>query len=97
LSNLFLNLYSRNNSNFSGVRFLGASQAIVTFQDYDTMMIDFEAKIDVWAIYFNDLRQWRPTDASLDRFPLITLSYLPVYGWTISCISTILSSVGRII
>jgi len=43
---------------FSGIRFLGASQALILFDDYDLMMEAFATDMHYWNKFFDKVRPW---------------------------------------
>jgi hypothetical protein len=42
----------------TGMRFLGASQVLLLFEDHPSMMHAFEADLPFWDKYFDDIRLW---------------------------------------
>ncbi|KAJ6859743.1 hypothetical protein NC651_036134 [Populus alba x Populus x berolinensis] len=50
----------------TGMRFLGASQVLLLFEDHPSMMHAFEADLPYWDKYFDDIRPWLSTDCAID-------------------------------
>lgn len=81
----------------TGMRFLGASQVLILFEDHPSMMQAFEADLPYWDKYFDDRRPWLSTDCAIDRLAWISIQGLPIVGWNRNCLATLLRSTGDII
>ncbi|KAJ7000172.1 hypothetical protein NC653_010828 [Populus alba x Populus x berolinensis] len=81
----------------TGMRFLGASQVLLLFEDHPSMMHAFEADLPYWDKYFDDIRPCLSTDCAIDRLAWISIQGLPIVGWNINCLATFLTSTGDII
>jgi hypothetical protein len=79
------------------MRFLGASQVLLLFEDHPSMMHAFEADLPYWDKYFNDIRPWLSADCAIDRLAWISIQGLPIVGWNRNCLATLLRSTGDII
>jgi len=74
------------------MRFLGASQVLLLFEDHPSMMHAFEADLPYWDKYFDDIRPWLCTDCAIDRLAWISIQRLPIVGWNRNCLATLLKS-----
>ncbi|KAJ6927984.1 hypothetical protein NC651_011867 [Populus alba x Populus x berolinensis] len=81
----------------TGMRFLGASQVLLLFEDHPSMMHAFEADLPYWDKYFDDIRPWLSTDCAIDRLAWVSIQGLPIVGWNRNCLATLLKSTGDII
>jgi hypothetical protein len=81
----------------TGMRFLGASQVLLLFEDHPSMMHAFKADLPYWDKYFDDIRPWLCTDCAIDRLAWIFIQRLPIVGWNRNCLATLLKSTGDII
>jgi hypothetical protein len=71
---------------FYGFRFMGATQVIIAFESYVSIMKSFESPLKTWDLFIDELRPWLDTDCLYDRFTWITLFGLPILGWNVTCI-----------
>jgi len=71
---------------FYGFRFMGATQVIIAFESYVSMMKSFESPLKTWDLFIDELGPCLDTDGLYDRFTWITLFGLPILGWNVSCI-----------
>ncbi|KAJ6856256.1 hypothetical protein NC651_037986 [Populus alba x Populus x berolinensis] len=71
---------------FSVVRFLGGSQAIISFDGEKSMQQAMQK-----------VHPWTEEDFTESRLALISISHLPISGWSLRCISNLLMNHGRVI
>jgi len=79
-----------NGVNLIGFWFLGASQFLVPFKDYKSMMAATDVERSIMNDFFDGLRLWISSDGAIDRFARISISDLPTKGWTIDSISAVM-------
>ncbi|KAH8485061.1 hypothetical protein H0E87_026729 [Populus deltoides] len=60
------------------MRFLGASQVLILFEDHPFMMHAFEADLPYWDKYVDDLKPWLSIDCAIDR--LRCLAFVSLLG-----------------
>jgi hypothetical protein len=76
---------------------MGASQALISFNTYDSTMEAFELYIPLWHGYFDELRPWIDTDGPIDWFAWIEATDLPITVWNVTSNNKIISAYGRAI
>ncbi|KAG6789191.1 hypothetical protein POTOM_005281 [Populus tomentosa] len=79
------------------MRFLGAPQVLLLFEDHPSMMHAFEADLPYWDKYFDDIRPWLSMDCATDRLAWISIQGLPIVRWNRNCLATLLRSTRDIV
>ncbi|KAJ6879840.1 hypothetical protein NC652_033231 [Populus alba x Populus x berolinensis] len=82
---------------FSAFRFLGGSQAIISFDDEKSMQQALQKGMECWRLYFDEVHPWTEEDVTESRLAWISISHLPISGWSLRCISNLLMNHGRVI
>jgi len=49
---------------FSGIRFLGATKALIVFDRYDKMLEALDIDTQLWNEFFTEVRPWLQTDSA---------------------------------
>ena len=86
-----------NEVQLTGFCSMGASQALISFNTYDSTMEAFELDIPPWHGYFDELRPCIDTYGPIDRFAWIEATDLPITGRNVTSINKIISAYGRAI
>jgi len=79
------------------MRFLGASQVLILFEDHPFMMHAFEADLPYWDKYVDDIKPWLSIDCAIDRLAWISIQGLLIVRWNRNCLTTLLRSTRDII
>jgi hypothetical protein len=82
---------------FSALRFSGGSQAIISFDGEKSMQQAMQKGMECWKLYFDEVRPWMEEDVTESRLAWISISHLPISGWSLRCISNLLMNNGRVI
>ena len=53
--------------------------------------------MECWKLYFDEVRPWMEEDVTESRLAWISISHLPISGWSLRCISNLLMNNGRVI
>jgi len=80
-----------------GFRFLGASQAVITFTDKATMEKELINSCSALANYFSSIKPWKREVKAVDRFAWVSILGLPLIGWNRRCIEFMVEDVGKMI
>jgi hypothetical protein len=80
-----------------GFRFLGASQAVITFTDKETMEKELINSCSALANYFSSIKPWKREVKAVDRFAWVSILGLPLIGWNRRCIEFMVEDVGKMI
>ncbi|KAG6735302.1 hypothetical protein POTOM_022361 [Populus tomentosa] len=80
-----------------GFRFLGASQAVITFTDSETMEKELTNSSSALANYFSSIKPWKREVKAVDRFVWVSIMGLPLIGWNRRCIESMVEDAGKMI
>ena len=53
--------------------------------------------MECWKLYFDEVRPWTEEDVTESHLAWISISHLPISGWSLRCISNLLMNHGRVI
>ncbi|KAG6750616.1 hypothetical protein POTOM_045121 [Populus tomentosa] len=80
-----------------GFRFLGASQAVITFTNRESMEKELVNGSSVLETSFFHLKPWEKGAKAIDRFVWVSILGLPLIGWNRRCIESIIEKAGKML
>ena len=80
-----------------GFRFLGASQAVITFSNRESMEKELVNGSSVLKTSFSHLKPWKKGAKATDRFVWVSILGLPLIGWNRRCIESIIEKAGKMV
>lgn len=80
-----------------GFRFLGASQAVITFTNRESMERELVNGSSVLETSFFHLKPWEKGAKAIDRFVWVSILGLPLIGWNRRCIESIIEKAGKML
>ncbi|KAG6768380.1 hypothetical protein POTOM_027294 [Populus tomentosa] len=80
-----------------GFRFLGASQAFITFTNREFMKKELVNGSSVLETSFSHLKPWKKGAKAIDRFVWVSTLGLPLIGWNRRCIISTIQKVGKMV
>ncbi|XP_073264031.1 uncharacterized protein [Populus alba] len=80
-----------------GFRFLGASQAVITFTNRESMEKELVNGSSVLETSFFHLKPWEKGAKAIDRFVWVSKLGLPLIGWNRRCIESIIEKAGKML
>jgi hypothetical protein len=70
---------------------------IISFDGEKSMQQAMQKGMECWKLYFDEVRPWTEEDVTESRLAWISISHLPISGWSLRCISNLLMNHGRVI
>ncbi|KAG6737121.1 hypothetical protein POTOM_059884 [Populus tomentosa] len=80
-----------------GFRFLGASQAVITFTYKETMEKELINSNFALVNYFSSIKSWKREVKAVDRFVWVSILGLPLIGWNRRCIESMVEDADKMI
>jgi hypothetical protein len=70
---------------------------IISFDGEKSMQQAMQKGMECWKLYFDEVRPWMEEDVTESRLAWISISHLPISGWSLRCISNLLMNNGGVI